>query len=142
VWLEWAERLLQGQPRAGDRGLDETRSWARTYWGGALFCFVADVTIRERTNNRFGLRHALRAIVREGGTLGKTWPLSRAFEVGDRATGTDVLSELYRRMRAEPVRIDLDAWWKRLGVRVEGPVVRFDDGAPLAHVRRVLIVGD
>lgn len=142
VWREWIERLEQGQPRAGDRGLDRTPTWARTYWGGALFCFLADVTLREHTHNRAGLRQALRAIVRNGGRLGETWPLERALATGDDATGTRVLSELYERQRTEPVRVDLEAWWRRLGVRIDGGEVRFDDTAPLADVRRALILGD
>src|SRR6185369_10359322 len=35
-WLLWG--LPKGLPGTGDRGLDGTRSWGRTYWGGTLFC--------------------------------------------------------------------------------------------------------
>src|SRR5205085_2418134 len=62
VWKEFARDMPQGQPDSGDQGLDNTHTWGRTYWGGALFCLAADVQIREKTSNRKGLRDALRAI--------------------------------------------------------------------------------
>jgi hypothetical protein len=41
-------------------------------------------------------------------------------------------------MADAPVTIDLDAWWKRLGIaRANGRLV-FDDKAPLAAVRRAV----
>ena len=63
VWHDLVEGLPKGLPQAGDEGLDHTHTWGRTYWGGALFCTLADVDIRERTNNRYGLQDALRAIL-------------------------------------------------------------------------------
>jgi len=37
-----------GLPQPGDEGLDHTHTWGRTYWGGAMFCLLADVRIRRR----------------------------------------------------------------------------------------------
>ena len=36
--------------------------WAMTYWGGALFCLLADVEIREKTGNARAHDDALPAI--------------------------------------------------------------------------------
>jgi predicted metalloprotease with PDZ domain len=63
VWRDFIDGLPQGQPESPDRGLDGTPTWGRTYWGGALFCLRPDVTIRQRTDNRMGLEHCLRAIL-------------------------------------------------------------------------------
>ena len=63
VWRELVEGLPNGLPQPGDQGLDHTHTWGRTYWGGALFCLLADVEIRHRTANRYGLQDALRAIL-------------------------------------------------------------------------------
>jgi predicted metalloprotease with PDZ domain len=130
--------LPQGLPGRGDEGLDRTHTWGRTYWGGALFWLLADVGIRERTGNRFGLEHALRAVVAQGGSIAERWPLRRALEVGDRAVGTKVLEELYAKMSSAPANVDLDALFGRLGVAVRGKTVEFDDDAPLARVRRAI----
>src|SRR5271168_389918 len=54
VWHDLVEGLPKGLPQPGDQGLDHTHTWGRTYWGGALFCTLADVEIRQRTGNRFG----------------------------------------------------------------------------------------
>ena len=80
VWRELVDGLPKGLPAPGDRGLDNTHTWGRTYWGGALFCLMADVEIHQRTNNRYGLQDALRGIVRAGGNMEHDWPLARSFE--------------------------------------------------------------
>jgi len=141
VWRDLVRGLPQGLPRQGDEGLDRTHTWGRTYWGGALFWLLADVEIRERTRNRFGLEHALRAVVAQGGSIAERWPLQRALEAGDRATGTKVLEELDAKMASEAVDVDLDSLFRRLGVRLRGETVEFDDRAPLAPIRRAIIEG-
>ncbi len=105
--LEEARGLPNGLPGPGDEGLDHTHTWGRTYWGGALFCLLADVEIRRRTENRYGLQDALKAIVEAGGNIEADWPLPRALQIGDQATGVSVLTELYERMSSKPVETDL-----------------------------------
>ena len=43
VWRDLVDGLPQGEPESGDRGLDRTRTWGRIYWGGALYCMLADL---------------------------------------------------------------------------------------------------
>jgi hypothetical protein len=138
VWRDLVQGLPHGLPRPGDQGLDNTPTWGRTYWGGALFCLLADIEIRSRTGNTRGLQDALRAIVAEGGRISRTWPIERALRVGDRATGVPALAELYAKMKDRPVAVDLDALWRQLGVRLEGGEIRFDDQAPMAAIRRAI----
>jgi hypothetical protein len=138
VWEGVVDGVPKGEPQSGDQGLDHTHTWGRTYWGGALFCLVADVTIRKQTGNREGVQDALRAIVSAGGTIDHDWPLSRALEVGDRATGTTVLTDQYKKWSNAPVQVDLPALWKELGV-ISGPNgVTFDNSAPQASVREAI----
>ncbi|HYM34055.1 MAG TPA: hypothetical protein VET48_01605, partial [Steroidobacteraceae bacterium] len=40
AWKEIVLNMPKGLPGAGDEGLDHTHTWARTYWGGALFCLL------------------------------------------------------------------------------------------------------
>jgi hypothetical protein len=136
IWAEWIDQMPNGLPEAGDRGLDATPTWGRTYWGGALFCLVADVEIRRRTENKRSLGDALRALLAAGGNIAESWPIERVLEVGDAATGVPVLREQYARMAHTPAPVDLPALWKSLGVSVRGKDVVFDDAAPLAAVRR------
>src|SRR5271156_3438251 len=100
VWRELVGGLPKGLPAPGDQGLDNTHTWGRTYWGGALFCLMADLEIHRRTGNRYGLQDALRGIVRAGGNMQDDWPIARALKVGDAATGVGVLMDLYNQMKA------------------------------------------
>jgi hypothetical protein len=138
VWGDLIDGLPQGLPRPGDRGLDFTPTWGRTYWGGALFCLLADIEIRKRTANKKGLEDALRAILKAGGTIESDWPLPRTLEIGDRAIGGAVLRELYEKMKASPAPVALDALWKELGVERRNGKIAFDDAAPLASIRRAI----
>ncbi|HYM59526.1 MAG TPA: hypothetical protein VEZ11_01395 [Thermoanaerobaculia bacterium] len=135
MWRDLLDGLPKGEPGSGDRGLDRTHSWGRTYWGGALFCFVADVEIRRRTHARFGLQDALRAIAHAGGTIDEEWDLERALKIGDAATGTHVLAELYAAMRNDPHPVALAPLFASLGVRSGGDSVVFNDAAPEADIR-------
>lgn len=141
IWSDMVEGMPQGEPEAGDRGLDRTHTWGRTYWGGALFCLRADVEIRRRTHNRLGLEHALRAIREAGGTIEAAWNIDRVIVTGDSATGVPVLRELYDEMKATPVKVDLPALWKELGVVRQGKSVTFDEHAPLSAIRRAITGG-
>ena len=138
VWGDLIDGLPKGLPQAGDRGLDFTRTWGRTYWGGALFCLLADIEIRKRTGNKKGLEDALRAILKAGGTIESDWPIVRSLEIGDRGTGVSVLRELYEKMKAAPTSADLSALWKELGVERGGGKIEFIDGAPLASIRKAI----
>ena len=119
-------------------GLDGTRSDGRRYWGGALFCLVADVEIRRRSANRHGLQHALRAIL-AAGNMKSSSALGPLLAIGDRAVGVPVLAELYAAMKDRPAPVDLDALWRGLGVRPGGRRgLEFDESAPEAPIRRAI----
>jgi hypothetical protein len=138
VWGEMRRDIPQGLPKAGDQGLDRTHTWGRTYWGGALFCLSADVEIRRRTGNARGLQDALQAINHAGGTIEAEWPLERALRIGDEATQGRTLTELYRKMAAQPFAVDLDKLWEQLGVGENGGRTILDDQAPLAGTRNAI----
>ncbi|HWO32215.1 MAG TPA: hypothetical protein VNO32_25755 [Candidatus Acidoferrum sp.] len=137
MWSDVIRDLPQGLPAPGDQGLDVTHTWGRTYWGGALFCLLADVEIRKRTRNQRGLEDALRGILVAGGNITQDWPLERALTAGDDATGTSVLENFYREMKDKPVAVDLASMWKDLGIqRSQNGDISFNDDAPLAAVRK------
>ena len=139
MWRDLVRDMPQGLPKAGDQGLDHTHTWGRTYWGGALYCFLADIQIRRETKNAKGLQDALRGILESGGDIRRDWELDRALEIGDRATGTHVLMNLYTQMRDKPVETNLDALWKQLGVTVDDGVAHFQDDAQLSSIRRSIV---
>jgi hypothetical protein len=139
VWAEQMRSMPRGLPQPGDAGLDHTHTWGRTYWGGALFCLLADVEIRRRTDNRVGLQGALRAVTRASGGLLADWPIERVLSVGDAAVGANVLQDLYARSKDAPLTTDLPALWKSLGIEPEGDTVKLVDDAPLAKIRDAIM---
>jgi hypothetical protein len=139
VFAEDVRQMPRGLPQPGDAGLDHTHTWGRTYWGGALFCLLADVDIRRASGNRLGLQDALRAIARASGGLNVEWPIERVLAVGDEAVGTRVLESLYQSMKDRPVATDLPSLWRSLGVEPTAEGVRFDARAPLAPIREAIL---
>ena len=138
VWGDMVRDMPQGLPGYGDEGLDRTHTWGRTYWGGALFCLLADVGIRRASQARKGLVDALRAINHAGGNIEKDWTLENALRVGDKATGGKTLMSLYEQMATKPMPVDLPDLWKQLGVHRESGQVTFDPTAPLAAIRAAI----
>ncbi len=139
LWGDLVEGLPQGQPRAGDRGLNNTHTWGRTYWGGALFCLVADLELRKSTNNKHGLEQALRAIMYSGATAkSDLLEAEGIIALADRGTGTTVLRKLYDQHKDRPVTVNLHQIWSQLGIQKRGGRITFNDQAPLAHIRRAI----
>lgn len=138
VWRDMLSGMPHGEPEDSDRGLDHTHTWGRTYWGGALFCLVADVELRKQTKNAYGLQDALRAVVNAGGAIDKEWPIERILVVGDKATGTTVLEDLYKTWGSAPITVDLPQLWKELGILRQQDTVRFNDAAAFAQVRQAI----
>jgi hypothetical protein len=139
VWRYFIERMPQGLPQEGDRGLDHTPTWGRTYWGGAIFCMLADIEIRKLTDNQKSLREALRGVLDAGLSMHADTTALEVFAAGDRAIGLAVLVPLYQKMKSDPYTVDLDKLWASLGITVENRQVVYNDQAPMAHIRKRLL---
>ncbi len=137
VWRGFVQGMPHGLPREGDRGLDFTPTWGRTYWGGALFCLLADIETRRATAGKRSLRDALRGVVAAGldmtDRLDSILPL---LAIADAATGTTSLTRLYERMGARNESVDLADLWRRLGIVLSQDTMHFNDRAPLAAIRK------
>jgi len=138
IWQAMMRDMPKGLPQAGDQGLDNTDTWGRKYWGGALFCLLADIEIRKRTGNRLGLQDAMRGVLAAGGNPEKDWTLARVLSTADKAVGVDVLTRLHDEMGPKPTTPDLTALWRDLGLRMQGETLAFDDTAPLAAIRKAI----
>jgi len=138
LWRDLMRGAPQGLPEAGDRGLDRTHTWGRTYWGGALFWLEVDLLVRERTQNRKSIRDVLRAVAAAGTNVCVDWPMARVIATGDAATGTHVLADVYAARALTNAAPNLAEWWRKLGVALDGRGVAFDDSAPWAETRRLM----
>jgi len=140
VWNGFVSRMHQGLPTNGDKGLDYTPTWGRTYWGGAMFCMLADFEIRKISNNQKSLRDALRGILNDGYSMKASANAMQIFESGDRATGYPVLVNLYKKMRAKATPETLDTFWETMGLSLQnGGEVVYNDEAKYAFVRQQIL---
>jgi hypothetical protein len=138
IWFAMMRDMPKGLPLAGDEGLDNTATWGRKYWGGAMFALYADIEIRKATNNRMGLQDAMRGVIAAGGNHEADWPIERILATADRAVGVDVMTKLHDAWGAKPVTPDLGALWRDLGLRLRDGGIDFDDMAPLAAIRAAI----
>jgi hypothetical protein len=63
------------------------------------------------------------------------WPIEHILNVGDAATATSVMTDLYLKMKDHPDVSDLDALRIDLGIQINRGIVSFDDTARLAAIR-------
>jgi hypothetical protein len=139
VWGEYMNDYAQGLPEAGDRGLDETPTWGRTYYGGALWCLLADVELRKRTHNRIGLRQALGAVMRAGGSIDQEWPIEQVLAVAEQESGHARLDRALPGPRAHAGGGRPAGAVARAGRGApKGGQVVFHDDAPLAAIREAI----
>src|SRR4051812_31916780 len=138
IWQAMMRDMPKGLPEAGDRGLDNTDTWGRKYWGGAMFALLADIEIRKATANKFGLQDAMRGVIAAGGNHEQDWPIERVLATADKAVGVDVMTRLHNEMGPRPVTPDLAALWRDLGLKRLGEDIEFDDSAPLAAIRKAI----
>lgn len=134
--------MKNGQPEDGDRGLDLTHTWGRTYWGGTIFWFMVDGQIREQTRGNKSIDDVVKAILAAGGDGSQSWTMDRVLDAGDRATGTRVMHTVYESLALKPTAVDFAPLWKRLGVTYRDGDVTFDDSAPLAWMRKAITAPD
>jgi hypothetical protein len=142
VFRQFARNMPRGVPARGSAALAQRDDLDSIYWGGALFCFAADVRIREETRGKHSLDDVLREALARGGDATKVWTVAEVVKLGDDVTGTNVLSEMYQRYAARGDRIDLDGILASLGIdRLDDGTVDLDDKRGGSWIRRDIIGG-
>ena len=139
VWHEWIGNMPRGVG-AFSVGMAQAQG-AQNYWGGAIFMLLADLGLRRATDGRMGLEDCLAGALLSGLDGTRRAGLGDYAAACDRATGTRVMSDLVERhfTRADPV--DLGALWTELGISMVGGRCVFDERAPSARWRRMIVPG-
>jgi hypothetical protein len=138
TWAAFRRHMTRAAPHLSGDGLARARTIDGVYWGGALLMLMADVEIRRRTEGRRALADCVKAVQAEGGVADARWALERFVRACDAGTGTQVFAELVERHVHRGLPLDLDAFWRRLGVVVGESGPGLDDAAPLAAIRRAI----
>jgi hypothetical protein len=142
LWSHFAREMPRGLRVAGEPlALEERDDIDSTYWGGALFALVADVRIRRATANARSLDDVMRAVLAREGDATHTTTVAAFVRIGDEATGTRELADVYESWARRGENIDLGSLWRDLGVRDRrtapgGADLQAD--APLVAVRRAI----
>ncbi len=141
LWLEFARGMPSGLYALEKVGLATTESQRAMYWGGAVFCFLADLEIRTRTHGKLGLENGLRAVLEAGGNATEVWSLNRVLGVIDDALGAPIVRRLAEKyaFRAGPVALEQKL--NDLGVHRTAFGVELRDDAPLSELRKTLVMG-
>ena len=138
-WSDFTEMAPEGLAKADAGGLDGTVDWGRTYWGGATFCLLLDLAIRERSQDTKGLRTALVGVLDQVGDVRRGAQLAEILVAMDAAIGAPVASELHAAHGPRRSAVDLVGLWRDLGIEGFGRNTRFVDTARLAATRRAIL---
>jgi hypothetical protein len=142
LWRELVRDMPRGIDALTRAGLSNGTSRDDIYWGGGLFCLLADIEARRRTGGVRGLEDGLGAVLRAGGNSSVVWSLDDTFAAIDRGIGVPIVAELAARHMTSGAPVDLARLFRELGVReARGHGIRFDESAPLAPLRRALVRG-
>ena len=142
LWDEFLRDMPRGLEAMTRRGLAHPAGYSDVYWGGGMFCLLADLAVRRASGGTRGLEDGVRAVFDAGGVASEVWSLAQATALTDQTLGAPILAELELAHLERGSPVDLEGLFRALGVArdKQGRVV-LDDTAPLAAVRRALGYG-
>jgi hypothetical protein len=142
LWTEFARDMPRGLGAMERRGLDHPSNYSDVYWGGAIFCLLADLETRRQSDGTRGLEDGVRAVFAAGGVSSEVWTLAQATDLTDRALGAPVLATLEAAHQARGTPVDLRGVLRSLGVTLgrDGRAV-LDEHAELAPLRHAITYG-
>lgn len=118
---------------AAARGVRDARM--KVYWAGAAIALMADVALRERSNNRETLDSTLERLQLCCLPSERVWSGPELFATLDTLVDEPLFMALYRRYADTIGFPDVSELLERLGVHVSGNSVRLREHAELAGVR-------
>ncbi|HLK37639.1 MAG TPA: hypothetical protein VKU41_12855, partial [Polyangiaceae bacterium] len=142
LWAHFVHEMPRGL-RSDDEpaALEARDDIDGTYWGGALFAFLADVSIREQTAGARSLDDVLRAVLSRAGDATHVARVADFVRIADEATGTRAVAAVYDAWALHGKAGDLTDLWRRLGVETVERGVSLVPDAPLSGVRRAIETG-
>ncbi len=141
VWHEWLANMPRGVSPLAEVGLQKDDSRNAYYWGGGLFMLLSDVEMRRTTGNKYGLEDCLRAVLKNVGNAATRITVPQMIAACDKAVGGTVMADMAKRYVYKATPFDLNALWRDLGVALVNGQIVYDDNAPLAAVRKVIVRG-
>ncbi|MBA3564180.1 MAG: hypothetical protein H0W33_09280 [Gammaproteobacteria bacterium] len=119
--------------------MGRNRAYMRVYWSGATIALMADVRLRQQTDNRQSLGTALEALETCCLPGTRTWSARELFAKLDELTGTQVFRDLYAAHAHSEDFPDLRAVFRDLGIDASRGRLRLEADAPLARIRDAIM---
>jgi len=142
LWAEFLRDMPRGLDAMTRRGLAHPIGYSDVYWGGGLFCLLADLEARRSSAGAVGLEDGVRAVLAAGGVASEVWTLAHATEVTDDALGAPLLADLQQKHLERGSPVDLDGVFRELGVSIgRNGGVALDARGPVAAARHALVYG-
>jgi hypothetical protein len=141
AWQSFALEMPQGLAALTRRGLEHAKDYRSIYWGGALYCLLADVEAREGSAGRLGLEDGIRGVFAAGGHSWDVWSLADTLRRADASYASPLLAPLAARYANQPAPLDLDALFTSLGIERKASGITLSDAAPRAWVRQAIMSG-
>ncbi len=141
AWREFALEMPRALTALTRDGLEHTQSYTGMYWGGAIFCLLADIEARSRSRGRVGLEDGIRRAHAAGGHAWDVWTLDKTLRSADHAFSEPILARLAARYSNHPEALDIEATFRELGISRTGAGVVVSEQAPLAWVRHAIFDG-
>ncbi len=141
AWQSFALEMPRGAAALTRDGLEHARNYPGIYWGGAIYCLLADVDARERSGGALGLEDGIRRVFAAGGRSWDVWPLSKTLATADASYEAPLLTPLAQRYADTPHALDLEALFTSLGVERRASGFTLSDAAPRSWVRRAITFG-
>lgn len=150
-WRELVRGLMTGKERAATDGLTTAQASARmhelgtyqhAYWSGVGIMLIAEVAARRRGASLDDFVRALRAAIPRDDKARSARELLATPRAGAARLAAEVLTATYAQQQ-DATFPDVDPVLRALGVIVDddGNVVRLDDDAPDAAIRRAITSG-
>lgn len=142
--LDFWEEFYEKAPSAfqidskANTGLNGVRDFRRVYWGGAVFCLLADIEIRQKTNGKHSFQSALKHIFERHGSFNEDRDALEILRSADKFLGFQVLEPLFVKMGSTSFEPNLEKLWSDLGIARKGNTIEFKNEAPLAHIRQAI----
>ncbi len=136
AWQKLYEGFERGRKGLGNEMLPDASGYMQMYWGGAAIALLADVQLRQRSDNRQSLALMLQQLRDCCADNPGPWSARRLFRQFDQFSDSRIFSTLYREQVISRRFPQVARALSQLGVNVRGGRVVLDNRAPLADLRR------
>ena len=125
--------------RKSAANMARTGDYRRVYWGGAVLVWLADVTLRVRSENSASLDRALERLLGCCLPSEQRWTAQALAQKLDELTDDSVFQHVFNAHLDQISPPPLEHLLRNLGIVYEGNEVQLRDDAPWAHIRRSIV---